>query len=80
MSLTLAALAEDTCSTSYLCKIEKAKIVANNRCLEEICKRVGMDKTEYNDLINLKNALKLVCDYYFFIEIIQVLKKIKKIN
>lgn len=80
MSLTLAALAEDTCSTSYLCKIEKAKIVANNRCLEEICKRVGMDKTEYNDLINLKNALKLVCDYYFYRNNTGIEKLKKSIN
>lgn len=65
MSLTLAALADKTCSTSYLCKIEKSQIVANDRRLEEICQRVGMTKNQYNDLIHLKKALTLVCDYYF---------------
>lgn len=66
MSMTLAALAEDACSTSYLCKIEKAQIVATDKRLEEICKRVGMTKVQYNDLINLKKALSMVCDYYFY--------------
>lgn len=65
MSMTLAALAEDTCSTSYLCKIEKSQIVANDRRLEEICRRVGMSQDQYKDLLNLKVALNYICDYYF---------------
>lgn len=56
LSKTLDAISQDTCSVSYLSKIEKNEIKPNPRLLEEICTRLKLSK-ENIDIINNSKAL-----------------------
>ncbi|GEM_PF-2146512 len=55
-SKTLDAICQQTCSVSYLSKLEKNEIKANPHFLEEICKRLKLTK-ENIEIINNSKAL-----------------------
>lgn len=75
-SRTLSAIADNVCSVSYLCKIEKAQMKPNHHTLGEICKRLEIDDEQLNVLFKLKEMLFLVVDYFYENNI----KEIKRIN
>ena len=50
LSLTLKAVADDTCSISYVSKVETNTIEANDEYLEEICSKVNIDKYRFEEL------------------------------
>ena len=63
--LTLAELAEDVCSISYLCKVEQSQIKPNYVFLNDICSRLDMDDDAIDALMNLEKELENMVDAYF---------------
>ena len=61
LSKTLEYICRNTCSVSYLSKIENAEIKPNPKMLEEICKRLKITK-ESIDTIN--NSKKIYDDIF----------------
>ena len=60
-NMTLSGVAKDTCSTSYLCKVEMNRIIPNRLLLEEICEKLSIDPNRIDALIESKeNILKCV--------------------
>ena len=63
--MTLAELAEDICSISYLCKVEQSQIKPNLMSLNDICVKLGIDNETFEALVNLEGALKDLVRAYF---------------
>jgi len=59
LSLTLKAVADETCSVSYVSKVETNSIDPNVQYLEEICDKVNIDKKKFKEL---KNSIKTIND------------------
>lgn len=57
LSKTLESVADDFCSTSYLCKIERNTINPNPYFLTKICENLELTKENLNDLYELKQLL-----------------------
>ena len=57
MSETLESISQDLCSPSYLCKIERNQIQANNFILQEVCHRVEISKKQQKMLFNFYEVL-----------------------
>lgn len=57
-NITLSSLSKDTCSTSYLSKIETNRIVPNKLFLSEICSKLSLDNDNIDALINSKDNVK----------------------
>jgi hypothetical protein len=56
-SATLEAVSKDLCSPSYLCKIERNQIAANQYILQEVCERVDISKKQQKMLLNFYDIL-----------------------
>ena len=52
MNLTLKALTDNTCSVSYLSKIEHNKIEPNMMILRELCGRLKINDEQFEQLLN----------------------------
>lgn len=57
LAKTLQAVSGDVCSISYLCKIENNKIIPNRIYLREICKRLDMQNSKIDALMELKESI-----------------------
>lgn len=57
LSFTLSGLCFEICSPSYLCKIEKNQIQANEFILQELCSRVSINKEQQKILFNSYEVL-----------------------
>lgn len=57
LAKTLSAVSSDVCSISYLCKIENSKIIPNRIYLREICKKLEMQNSKIDALMNLKSSI-----------------------
>ncbi len=57
-NITLSSLSKDTCSTSYLSKIETNQITPNKVFLEEICNKLSMDNGNIDALYKSKDNVK----------------------
>ena len=57
LSYTLQGLCFDICSPSYLCKIERNQIQANNYILQEICERVSISSEQQQLLFHSYEVL-----------------------
>ncbi len=64
-NLTLAELAEDICSISYLCKIEQSQIKASLANLNDFCSKLDIDDETLNVLMKLDKELLNMVDSYF---------------
>lgn len=58
LSITLQNLCFDLCSPSYLCKIERNQIQANQQILNELCKRMDITEKQRNMLFNFYQILQ----------------------
>lgn len=56
-SKTLASVAGDLCSISYLCKVEKAQLKPNRQMLNEICKKLDLSSPTIDVIFELKSRL-----------------------
>ncbi len=65
MSLTLAELAENICSISYLCKVEQSQIKPNMLSLNDICSKLDIDDESLNVLMSLDKVLIDMVNAYF---------------
>lgn len=65
-SQTLSAIAENLCSVSYLCKIEKAQLKPNRQMLMEICKKLKLEIPNLEILFSLKNKIFKCVELYFY--------------
>ena len=54
---TLSSIAEDLCSVSYVCKIERAQIKPNRHMLGEIFKRLDANDNDVQSLFDLKDFI-----------------------
>ena len=54
---TLSSIAENLCSISYVCKIERAQIKPNRQMLGEIFKRLDASDTDMKSLFDLKDFI-----------------------
>ena len=63
--MTLAEVAEDICSISYLCKIEQNQIKPNLICLNDICKKLDIKDDALEALLRMDTLLEnMVLAYY----------------
>ena len=58
LSITLQSLCYQVCSPSYLCKIERNQIQANNEILNELCKRLDIDEKQTRMLFHFYQILQ----------------------
>lgn len=58
LSITLQSLCFELCSPSYLCKIERNQIQANNTILNELCKRVDINDKQMEMLFHFYEILQ----------------------
>ena len=58
LSITLQSLCYQVCSPSYLCKIERNQIQANNEILNELCKRLDIDEKQTRMLFHFHQILQ----------------------
>ncbi len=65
LAKTQSSIADDICSLSYLCKIEKNTIIPNKQYLGEICERVNISKKDMNNLLNLKDIMLLATKAFY---------------
>jgi len=63
--MTLAELAEDICSISYLCKVEQSQIKPSLMSLNDICVKLGISDETLEALMSLEGALKDLVRAYF---------------
>lgn len=70
---TQQELADDICSLSYLCKVEKNKIVPNKIFMKEICQRLNIKESKINMLLQLRMTLE-DCVKAFLKKDVQALK------
>lgn len=63
--LTLAELAEDICSVSYLCKVEQSQIKPNLLSLHDICAKLDIDSDTLDVLMSLEKVLNEMVNAYF---------------
>lgn len=66
MSKTLSSLANETCSLSYVCKIEKNAIVPNKTYLKEICEKVEISPEKLESIMDLKTILFKTIDAFYY--------------
>lgn len=64
-SHTLSYVADDVCSVSYLCKIEKNQLKPNRYLLRELCKKLNIDAPKISTLFELKELLKKVTELFY---------------
>lgn len=68
-SKTLSSIADNNCSISYLCKIERNQIKPNLRYLREICEKVDISEEKMKYLLSSRELLYLVVRKYYFKEL-----------
>lgn len=66
MSKTLSSIADENCSVSYLCKIERNQVKPSLKYLNEICKKVNISKSNINYLLNSKELLLEAIKMFYF--------------
>ena len=66
MSKTLSSIADENCSVSYLCKIERNQVKPSLKYLNEICKKVNISKSNINYLLNSKEMLLEAIKMFYF--------------
>ncbi len=64
-SQTLASIASNICSVSYLCKIENAQMKVNRHMLNEICKKLNLSEDKVNLLYDLKTIIPDLVEAFF---------------
>ncbi len=64
-ALTLAELAEDICSVSYLCKVEQSQIKPNYLSLNDICTKLDISDDTLEVLMSLDKVLMNMVNAYF---------------
>lgn len=62
---TLSNVAENLCSISYVCKIERAQIKPNKHMLGEIYKRLEAKDEDMNRLFNLKDYIVKSVEWFY---------------
>lgn len=65
MNLTLKALTDNTCSISYLSKIEHNQIEPNMGILKELCDRLKITESQFNELLNTVKVGESMIKYYY---------------
>ena len=65
MNLTLKALTDNTCSVSYLSKIEHNKIEPNMMILRELCGRLKINDEQFEQLLNSVKIGESMIKYYY---------------
>lgn len=65
-SMTLTALSKNTCSPSYLSKIETNKIIPNKYFVSEICEKLSIDPDKISVLYNSRDLLEKMVSAFLF--------------
>ncbi|RIA78215.1 hypothetical protein EI71_00527 [Anaeroplasma bactoclasticum] len=78
LSYTLSGLCFDICSPSYLCKIERNQIQANNYILQEICTRVAITVEQQELLFHSYEVLLQSIEAYLKDDMDTILKIVKQ--
>ncbi len=66
MSKTLSSIADEDCSISYLCKIERNQVKPSLKYLNEICKKVNISKENIDYLLSSKELLIEAVKIFYF--------------
>ena len=80
---TLSSIAENLCSVSYVCKIERAQIKPNKHMLGEIFKRLDVSDSDVKSLFDLKDFIFDSVTWFYNKnenKFIDVLNKIKELD
>ncbi|MGM9969147.1 MAG: hypothetical protein ACI35S_01985 [Anaeroplasma sp.] len=80
LSRTLDGISYNTCSISYLSKIENNKIVPNQSYVRELCKKVELSTDKIDALLELKQTLKVAVIAFFNNDIERIIEISKDID
>lgn len=72
--ITLTTLAEDICSISYLCKLEKGSLIPNPKILEQLRIRLGLPKNIFDEPETNPNIKEIIKMDYVPIDIYEEVK------
>lgn len=74
LNMTLDETAEGICSISYLCKVEKAKLLPTPEYLRAFCKVLKIDDQRLAKTYKMEEEIRNVLYYYFYADYQKIIK------